>query len=110
MAPAAKPPMMPAATAPPRACAGCVGVTSAAAPKVAAAATAIKLLLNFVMRTSWIRVQSVSPFNARDHGFLRLISQRQLCREAGCSDFGTEQDVNGVLGTRARASRAIKFS
>src|SRR3569832_1329063 len=88
MAPAARPPMMPAATAPPRACAGCVGVTITAALNVAAAAMAVTVLVNLVMRTSsWFVCEPLNKTAGEKVSCAEVSAQgaqqraqRQLCR------------------------------
>src|SRR3569833_2026935 len=100
MAPAARPPKKPAATAPPRACAGCVGVKLTSALNVAAAAMAVSVLVNLVMLTSsWFVCELLSE-TAREKVSCAEVSaprgaqqrsQRQLCREADVPIFAVNR-------------------
>src|SRR5262245_11501182 len=112
MAPAASPPITPAATAPPPqpprqwASAGC-GAAIATSPRVAAAAKAVSVFV-FVM-AHLLRFASYR-FNDLCLCFLRLFAEHQQIALRGGSIFVREWPVNAPFGIEfATGSRRLNF-
>src|ERR1017187_8541506 len=95
MAPAARPPMIPAAIRPPRASAGC-GAATAATASVAATARAVRVLVILIM-ASLLSILRAVPLNGRSLHLLRFSYATVMSGLALSSDFTRECVVNGTF-------------
>src|SRR6202142_981346 len=104
-APAARPPMMPAAMRPPRASAGC-GAATAATAMVAAAARAVSVLVSLVMAHSFDRFARPYRLNGRSVHLLRQGFAAITFVLTVSFHFSRECPVNGAFGNGLGRHRA----